>query len=101
MKNFSITEDQLLNKSYIQGEGIDEDGNHVVFRTEVEIKQLKNGDYQFAPTLPNPGESCTGVNCSKCAFAEGGGCTCEKIGSDGGGSSYCNHTISTEVEISK
>jgi hypothetical protein len=96
MKNFSITEDDILDKKFIQGEGVDEDGNYVVFRTAVEIKRLENGDSQFAPQLPNEGESCTGVNCSKCAFASGGGCTCKKEGSLIGEPSYCNHTISAE-----
>ena len=39
------------------------------------------------------GESCSGVNCSKCEFAKEGGCNCTKAGTTG--SAYCNHSISS------
>src|SRR5690554_1364169 len=38
-------------------------------------------------------ESCSGNNCEKCKFLSKGGCDCERVGSIGGGTSYCNHTI--------
>ncbi len=95
MKNFTVTEDSILNKKFIQGEGVDENDNYVVFRTEVKIKKLKNGMYGFN-LLTDVSESCTGVNCSKCSFAQGGGCECKKVGSAVGGASYCNHSISKE-----
>lgn len=37
-------------------------------------------------------ESCSGNNCEKCKFVSKGGCDCERVGSVGGGASYCNHT---------
>ncbi|NDK56968.1 hypothetical protein [Pontibacter fetidus] len=73
-----------------------------------EANTEKASIFSFASTrdqvsyLYMPGEkhSCAGNNCSSCSFEkdrEGKiiGCTCSSTGSMMGGSSYCNHTIST------
>ncbi len=64
-------------------------GKAVILKVDLEMRA---GGYHtpFSPM----GESCTGVNCSKCTFLKGGGCGCGSMGTPlepGGG--YCNHTI--------
>jgi len=50
--------------------------------------------------LPGEKHSCSGNNCESCDFKKDRdgkitGCECNSVGSMTGGSSYCNHTIST------
>ncbi|PTX61671.1 hypothetical protein C8N46_104315 [Kordia periserrulae] len=94
MKNFKVTEDTILNKTFIQGEGINENGYAVLFRTEIKIEQIGSNKYSLKRINAKFGESCSGVNCSKCVFAEGGGCDCETTGSILHGPGYCNHSTS-------
>lgn len=63
-------------------------GKAVILKVDLEMRL---GGYH-TPFSPQ-GESCTGVNCSKCVFLKAGGCGCGNIGNPtepGGG--YCNHT---------
>lgn len=41
-------------------------------------------------------ETCSGKNCSHCAFKDGGGCTCKNIGQG-----ICSHTITKNRDILK
>jgi len=43
-------------------------------------------------TAKSLGESCSGINCSKCAFKTGGGCECKKT-IDWTKPAGCNHTV--------
>jgi hypothetical protein len=78
-------------QGYVYGEAKSSNGEDVVFRFTV----ILDGDYLIlASGAGATGESCSGNNSSKCAFATNGGCECKKVGSLTGGSSYCNHSIS-------
>jgi len=94
MHDFVYYKDSV-NNEFIEGNGMIETGegkSNVLFRSPV---YCENSDKGFVLiTLQMHGESCTGVNCSKCVFRKKGGCKCEKAGSIGGGASYCNHAIS-------
>ncbi|MGC9331946.1 MAG: hypothetical protein ACP5DZ_08745 [Bacteroidales bacterium] len=90
MGNFKYYKDSIGNE-YIEGDGLilmDDEKHNVVFRSPV-LKYANNN-----LTISLSGESCTGINCSKCSFKPRGGCKCEKEGSLLGGASYCNHSIS-------
>ncbi|RLJ69162.1 hypothetical protein CLV86_0557 [Lacinutrix venerupis] len=95
IKDFEIKYVELYKSDYLYGKALDADGNHVVFRKQIEIIKSKDGS-QVLKLKPG-GEKCTGVNCSKCAFATNGGCDCSLAG-DPQSASYCNHTIEDPEE---
>lgn len=78
-------------KAYVSGEGVTKDGAKVIFRVGASASAI-NGSFDIS--MEASGESCSGVNCTKCAFEKGGGCKCESIGSHLGGPPYCNHSVS-------
>ncbi|MCB9231586.1 MAG: hypothetical protein H6581_07985 [Bacteroidia bacterium] len=88
---YTFTEDAETHQSFVEGEGTDQDGNAVIFRAECKVSEGQGGGK--ALKLVNMGESCSGNNCSLCAFATGGGCTCRKAASPSGENAYCNHTV--------
>ncbi|MDX1272746.1 hypothetical protein [Bizionia paragorgiae] len=92
IKDFEIKYVDLYKSDYLYGKALDSDGNHVVFRQKIEVSKHKDGS-QTLRLLPI-GEKCTGVNCSKCSFANDGGCDCDRAG-EPTQSSYCNHSTST------
>ncbi|MEM7658313.1 MAG: hypothetical protein AAF399_19460 [Bacteroidota bacterium] len=65
------------------------DWEEVHLTLRLHLSQIGGGLYLPTETL---GESCTGVNCQKCEFADGGGCDCTKKG-NAMGPGYCNHSI--------
>jgi hypothetical protein len=90
--NFEYMVDSDSNDGYVYGNGLNLDGSDVVFRVKTDNS---NGIVKLTDQAGViSAESCSGVNCSKCAFASGGGCSCETIGSVVGGASYCNHSKS-------
>jgi hypothetical protein len=88
--NFEYSFESELNQGYIYGAAKDRDGNTVVFRITV-----NESDGKITLQASGAGsESCTGINCELCAFANNGGCTCKRVGSLLGGTPACNHAIS-------
>lgn len=80
------------NKGYLQGMAKTMEDENVIFRVGAE---LLDGMIMLKATAANQAESCSGVNCEECAFAQSGkGCVCKRHGSIAGGASYCNHSIS-------
>lgn len=68
-------------------------GNSRVIRIELETIKAGNSGNVLQLKKAGTTETCTGVECSKCAFASGGGCDCTKKVT---GSGYCNHTTTTQ-----
>ena len=88
--NYRFVEEPNSKQSYVEGEGQDAEGNHVIFRSNCTTDQ--SGEY-LVLVMGSTGESCSGNNCSKCSFAIEGGCNCNKTAPPNEGSAYCNHTI--------
>lgn len=80
---------------YLYAEGADksptaEEGQILIMRFTTEVNDGKVYlDFTKSNVL---GESCSGDNCSKCAFKTGGGCKCEKV-INALKPAGCNHTI--------
>ena len=87
LKDFKLTEDEVLKKNFIEAVGLNEKNLPLVLRFNVDVKELSNGSLSVSFISDNEGESCSGVNCNYCFFKKGGGCGCNQIGGD------CNHTI--------
>jgi len=72
---------------------------------------LKTGYYRFKKNINSKGykliefggQSCTGVNCSKCKlknrWMQDSYCNCERIGHPDGGPSYCNHSTGVGASL--
>lgn len=60
------------------------------------FKFKKNTDSESYRLLPDVGQTCSGVNCSKCklrdSWLKDSYCACRRIGDPRGGPSYCNHS---------
>lgn len=82
--------DSELGQGFIYGSAKNSDGNNVVFRITV---NESDGKITLQASGANS-ESCTGINCELCPFANNGGCTCARVGSIMGGTPVCNHLIS-------
>ena len=94
IKDYEINYVAVHDAYFIQGRGVDNEGNNVLFRQEIELKKLKDGSQviNFRPDPDPIGETCTGVNCSHCSFADEGGCDCNQ-GIDPTKPAGCNHKI--------
>lgn len=94
IKDYEINYVDLYNSYFIQGRGVNAEGNSLLFRQEIALKKLKDGSQiiNFGPGTDPISETCTGVNCSHCSFAAEGGCDCS-TGIDPNKPSGCNHTI--------
>jgi hypothetical protein len=78
---------------YLFGAGHSVSGvGSVVVRAEVTV-DVTLPDQPIYLRTSTVKETCTGVNCEKCSFADKGGCNCDRTGSLTGGSSYCNHSV--------
>ena len=82
-----VTEDKT---TYLYRKGKSKDGNCIVSRTPlIDV----NGEYMMR--MKGTTETCSGKNCSYCAFKTTGGCECKNS------LNSCEHTISRNRDILK
>ncbi|SEP77488.1 hypothetical protein [Neolewinella agarilytica] len=107
LNNFPVSDISLIElvenktesgKYFLYAEGNDlspdvEDGQKLAMRFTTESR----GNEIHLFLAKSLGESCSGVNCSLCAFKDGGGCTCKKA-IDLLKPAGCNHTITKPDE---
>lgn len=88
--------DGLLTFDYYNSE------NKELLRTGY-FKFKKNTDSESYKLISGGGESCSGVNCSKCKlknpWMQDSYCKCERVGHPDAGPSYCNHSTGRVANV--
>ncbi len=99
ISDYEITYVEKYSAYFMQGRGLNSEGNSVLFRQQIKLEKAADGsqviNFQFGPGEDPIGEECAGVNCSHCSFATAGGCDCNG-GIDPNKPSGCNHTITRD-----
>jgi len=79
--------------SYLYREGKTRNGDCRISRTPlVEMVDVDKVSYSFMRLMGST-ETCSGKNCSHCAFKKGGGCECKNS------TNICEHTITRNRDI--